>query len=134
MTWMREEKERFDPFFGLKGDNGSEILIIAGEPDEVESNFENRDVEYRFPAYRGTLVQDEGRIEWEKILLTENGDNFLAALTTVRRIVGHWPIAVRATWKMRKSAKGRQYKSFTLERFSPPNWPDGLIDGPAETH
>lgn len=125
MTWKREKKDSFDPFLPLSGEKGAVTLIFLGDPEETESNIQPGKTEYHFPAYKGTLDPNVGRMLWEKVIVTESGDNFLAALTEHQEARG-WEKAVHVQWTMKQSKKGRKFKDFHITPIQPPNWPEAM--------
>ena len=130
--WNREPKGSGARFCPLKGEKGEMTIIFTGSPVKtMNSNFvtpqrpEPR-VEWHFPAWRGEFYPaTSGRepgMDWEEVVITESGDNFLAALTTFQGVHG-WNKPCVVAWKMRLTSKGVKFKSFTITEVKVPNLP-----------
>ena len=124
--WRREPRGNMAQFHALSGEKGEEILIFTGDPEKCTSNFDDRAVEWRFPAWRGEWANmisgQEKELDWEEVLVTESGDNFLAGLSVFQQEHG-WSKPCVVSWKMRTSSKGRKFKDFRVTEVVVPNLP-----------
>ena len=124
--WQREPRGNAARYLPLSGEKGYEILIFGGPPTKTESRLQEGKTEWHFPAWRAEIGMpvsgQEPRCDWEEVIVTESGDNFLAALTVFQGVHG-WNQPASVSWQMRSSTKGRKYKSFTIVTEKVPNLP-----------